>query len=402
MLATRSLSRSLSLSTPVVKDNATVGNSASELWQNSDGGVSRLLIKHQQPATHRSANSAHGRFSRRLPHASPVASSSFIADLFGNEPLVAASAACVVAQLLKPVLAAAAGDGFNWRLVVKSGGMPSSHSAVVTALATSIYFDCGASDPLFGMAVVFATIVMYDAQGVRAAVGKQAQVINSLVVPQLVPPHPLSSSARNGTVSLSRAIATHDTAHTTNGTSSSRTTTSKATSRTTSGSTSGSSSSSSKSGQAVEQRGWKGLFTWPQRVERLGAGVGPGSMGEAGAQAQGVGSDNVGGGGRLTEKLAAEKEWDESHNLAKGIISSTDNSLESSRWRWQRTRNFWAAVGKEPAVLQGEVEVQEIGPLEGWQHVPLKESVGHTKAEVVGGALAGIVLSLLVHEALFI
>ncbi|CAI5995968.1 unnamed protein product [Closterium sp. NIES-64] len=125
------------------------------------------------------------------------------------QPLVAASAACVVAQCLKPVIAAAAGDGFNWRLVFKSGGMPSSHSAVVTALATSIYFERGASDALFGATVVFATIVMYDAQGVRGAVGKQAQVINSLVVPQLVRPPPLSS-IRNSDASLSKGTADPD------------------------------------------------------------------------------------------------------------------------------------------------------------------------------------------------
>ena len=61
------------------------------------------------------------------------------------------------------------------------GGMPSSHSAVVASLATSIGLQCGWDSPLFAVSVVLAAIVMHDATGVRQETGKQAKVINDIV-----------------------------------------------------------------------------------------------------------------------------------------------------------------------------------------------------------------------------
>ncbi|CAI7807443.1 unnamed protein product [Closterium sp. NIES-53] len=327
---------------------------------------------------------------------SPVASS-FVADLLSNEPLVAASTACVVAQCLKPVIAAASGDGFNWRLVFKSGGMPSSHSAVVTALATSIYFERGASDALFGATVVFATIVMYDAQGVRGAVGKQAQVINSLVVPQLVRP-PTLSSIRNSAASLSKGTADdNDRPSDTSSSISSSSGGGRGGSNRTSGGGSSSSSSGDSNSQTEEQQGWKRLFPWLKQNRGPGPEVSP-VMGDR------SGNDDVSDAeGRLAVRAATLEgiDWDDSRISAYISPSSSGSDSESSRLpeaqRWRRSRTFWAAVFREPAVVEGEVEVQEIGQLEGWRNVPLKESVGHTKAEVVGGAVAGVLLSLLIE-----
>lgn len=61
------------------------------------------------------------------------------------------------------------------------GGMPSSHSAVVASLATSIGLQCGWDSTLFAIATILAVIVMHDATGVRQETGKQAKVINDLV-----------------------------------------------------------------------------------------------------------------------------------------------------------------------------------------------------------------------------
>ena len=61
------------------------------------------------------------------------------------------------------------------------GGMPSSHSAVVSSLATAIGLQSGWDSPLFAVAAVLAVIVMHDATGVRQETGKQAKVINDLV-----------------------------------------------------------------------------------------------------------------------------------------------------------------------------------------------------------------------------
>ena len=67
------------------------------------------------------------------------------------------------------------------KIFFRSGGMPSSHSAVVTSLATLIARYEGIQTPAFAVACFFAFITMYDAAGVRRAVGKQAKVINSIV-----------------------------------------------------------------------------------------------------------------------------------------------------------------------------------------------------------------------------
>ena len=64
---------------------------------------------------------------------------------------------------------------------VGSGGMPSSHSSFVTSLATAIGIQRGYESLEFAMALVFALIVMYDAAGVRRAVGKQAKILNKMI-----------------------------------------------------------------------------------------------------------------------------------------------------------------------------------------------------------------------------
>ena len=59
--------------------------------------------------------------------------------------------------------------------------MPSSHSAVVTSLATLIGRYEGVTTPIFALSVIFAFVVMYDAAGIRRAAGKQAKLLNKLV-----------------------------------------------------------------------------------------------------------------------------------------------------------------------------------------------------------------------------
>lgn len=70
---------------------------------------------------------------------------------------------------------------FNFKRILGAGGMPSSHSAVVTSLATLIGRYEGTDTPIFALSVIFACVVMYDAAGVRRAAGKQAKLLNKLV-----------------------------------------------------------------------------------------------------------------------------------------------------------------------------------------------------------------------------
>ena len=70
---------------------------------------------------------------------------------------------------------------FNFKRIIGAGGMPSSHSAVVTSIATLIGKYQGVDSAIFGLALMFALVVMYDACGVRRAAGKQAKVLNEIV-----------------------------------------------------------------------------------------------------------------------------------------------------------------------------------------------------------------------------
>lgn len=84
-------------------------------------------------------------------------------------------------QVYKIVHELVATKKFNFKRIVGAGGMPSSHSAVVTSVTTMIGMDYGFDSPLFALAFVFSFIVMYDACGVRRAAGKQAAILNKIV-----------------------------------------------------------------------------------------------------------------------------------------------------------------------------------------------------------------------------
>jgi acid phosphatase family membrane protein YuiD len=101
--------------------------------------------------------------------------------LVSNDVLVACVVAWLVAQFSKPVLHYAHSRELNLRYFVTAGGMPSSHSAVVVALATRVGVDTGLSSIAFALAAVFAAVVMYDAAGVRRAVSVQARILNRML-----------------------------------------------------------------------------------------------------------------------------------------------------------------------------------------------------------------------------
>lgn len=84
-------------------------------------------------------------------------------------------------QLFKVISDLVTTKKFNFKRILGAGGMPSSHSAVVTTLATLIGKNEGLDTPIFAMSVIFALVVMYDAAGVRRAAGKQARLLNKIV-----------------------------------------------------------------------------------------------------------------------------------------------------------------------------------------------------------------------------
>jgi uncharacterized protein len=102
-------------------------------------------------------------------------------DILNNRVLIVSFAASLIAQLLKVLVDLIRFRKLNFRVLVGTGGMPSAHSALVTALATGVGQTLGLGSVEFAMAVIFASIVMYDAAGVRQAAGKQARVLNQIM-----------------------------------------------------------------------------------------------------------------------------------------------------------------------------------------------------------------------------
>lgn len=104
-----------------------------------------------------------------------------IGDILDNSVLLVAVIACLIAQASKLVVELVKNRKLNIRALVTTGGMPSAHSALVTALATGVGQTSGWASSEFAIATIFAIIVMYDAAGVRQAAGKQARIVNQMV-----------------------------------------------------------------------------------------------------------------------------------------------------------------------------------------------------------------------------
>ena len=106
----------------------------------------------------------------------------FWTDLLNNFPLVCAGTAWFTAQIIKVFTGVFKMRDFSiTALLFGNGGMPSSHSAAVCALAVSCALAHGVGSGYFAIAFLFAIIVMGDAAGVRAEAGKQAKVLNRLM-----------------------------------------------------------------------------------------------------------------------------------------------------------------------------------------------------------------------------
>jgi acid phosphatase family membrane protein YuiD len=98
---------------------------------------------------------------------------------FNNGVLAWGLAACGIAQLSKLVIELVVHRRWNPKVLVETGGMPSSHSALLTGTAAGLGWQLGFDDPLFALAAVMCFVVLYDASGVRRAAGLTAARVNS-------------------------------------------------------------------------------------------------------------------------------------------------------------------------------------------------------------------------------
>lgn len=101
-------------------------------------------------------------------------------DILSNIPLIAALFGIIFAQFIKIPITFLVTGKLDWKLFTSTGGMPSSHSAAVTALSTAIAFETGLGSPLFAVSAILSIIVMFDATGVRFQAGQQAVIINKM------------------------------------------------------------------------------------------------------------------------------------------------------------------------------------------------------------------------------
>lgn len=99
----------------------------------------------------------------------------------GNPVIDLAVSAWLIAQILKLIINLVANRSLDLRLMLSSGGMPSSHSALVCATVAAVARIDGFSSTTFAVAAALALIVMYDACNVRRAAGEQAKVLNYIV-----------------------------------------------------------------------------------------------------------------------------------------------------------------------------------------------------------------------------
>lgn len=102
-------------------------------------------------------------------------------QLLSNNVLASAAVAWALAQVSKLLITLLRERKLRLSHLVSAGGMPSSHSALVTALATRVGIEQGVQSTMFAVTVVLAAVVMYDAAGVRRAVSVQARILNRML-----------------------------------------------------------------------------------------------------------------------------------------------------------------------------------------------------------------------------
>lgn len=102
-------------------------------------------------------------------------------QIITNKILVSGILGWAAAQVLKTIIFLIVNKRFQFERLFGDGGMPSGHSATVSAVALSAGLECGFGSPVFAVAAILAIVVMHDASGVRLETGKQAKVLNEMM-----------------------------------------------------------------------------------------------------------------------------------------------------------------------------------------------------------------------------
>jgi acid phosphatase family membrane protein YuiD len=102
-------------------------------------------------------------------------------EIFRNEIFMTTLSAWLIAQTIKVTLGLIRERKFDFRWFIGTGGMPSSHVTGASCLATAVGLEYGFNSVYFALAASFALVVMFDAQGVRRATGRQARILNKIM-----------------------------------------------------------------------------------------------------------------------------------------------------------------------------------------------------------------------------
>lgn len=105
----------------------------------------------------------------------------FFSEIIQNRVIWASFFSWFLAQGTKIVSGILQGKRFDFKWLMTTGGLPSAHSAGVSAAATSVGLYAGFNSIIFGVSAIFALIIMFDAQGLRRMTGRQAEVLNEIV-----------------------------------------------------------------------------------------------------------------------------------------------------------------------------------------------------------------------------
>ncbi|MCK4994463.1 MAG: divergent PAP2 family protein [Candidatus Omnitrophica bacterium] len=107
--------------------------------------------------------------------------SNFFSQIIGNRIIWASFFSWGIAQIIKIISGVIKEKRFDFKWLMMTGGMPSAHSAGVSALATAVGMFSGFDSIVFAITAIFALIIMFDAQGLRRSTGRQAEALNKMM-----------------------------------------------------------------------------------------------------------------------------------------------------------------------------------------------------------------------------
>ena len=110
--------------------------------------------------------------------------------IFHNYVLIAALSAWTAAQIIKVPFEYLRSRTWDWALLLRAGGMPSSHSSLMIGATHAIGLYLGFDSPLFALSIAVSMVVLYDATGIRRQAGMHAALINAMIR-DLAAGHPL-------------------------------------------------------------------------------------------------------------------------------------------------------------------------------------------------------------------